>query len=213
LVVLKCVGDTLRQTWQSPPLSREVHFGRDQAREANGRQAVELLQGYDGPPYGGTISLFRQIGSRFTGWEAQHYVPPPPPPPKPPPPPPPTAEERLSFITYDEGYGFRDPFLTLDGRKIIQLHPTNDMINASWREKQDRKRLLLLAKQRFPANRVVLRHRGNLWKVMAGSMAVEILMPEDAINAKKPLPVLAQNWLKAVQTILRDLEATPLKKR
>ena len=213
LVVLKYVGDTLRPTWQSPPLSREVHFGRVQASEAGGQQEVELLQGYDSPPYGGTVSLFRQAGNKFTGWEAQHYVPPPPPPPKPPPPPPPTAEERLSSLTYDEGYGFRDPFLTLDGKKIIQLHSTNDMINASWREKQDRKRLLLLAKQRFPANRVVLRQRGSLWKVMAGSMAVEILMPEDAKNAKRPLSALAQDWLTAVQAILRGLETTPPLKR
>ena len=204
LSVLKLVNDKLVKVWTSPPMDGRLRFGRVSDYENIGRQEVPLIN-----PDTQKVTLFKQVGATFIGWEALRYVPPPPPPPKP-------LEERFTW-QQEDGLKPTDParnFLMLDGAHLI-LVPANDReINALYRAQQVQQRILDLAKQNFPAAQVTARKVGDedeepKKEIVAGKTVIITLTESEAKTAGKPLAVYAQDWVTAVKTVLTTLAKPP----
>ena len=204
LSVLKLVNDKMVKVWTSPPMDGRLRFGRVSNYDNVGKQEVPLINTDTQK-----VSLFKQVGATFTGWEALRYVPPPPPPPKP-------LEERFAW-QQEDGLKPADParnFLMLDGAHLI-LVPANDReINALYRVQQVQQRISDLAKQSFPAAQVVARKAGDQdeepkREVVAGKIVIITLTESKAKTAGKPLAAYAQEWVAAVKTVLTTLAVPP----
>jgi len=205
LSVLNLVQNRLIKSWMSPPMYERTRFGRVSDYEHLGKQEVPLVN-----PDTGKISLFKQVDNKYLGWEAMRLPPPPPPPPSP-------ADNTRFFLEERDGTKSTDPprnLLMLDGNVLTQVFPNTREINAEYRAQQIQKRVLNLAKQKFPPAQVVARKVGDedeepKMEVAAGKTIVITLTEGEAKTAGKPLPVLTQEWVSAVRQVLTTLAKPP----
>jgi len=202
IAVLDYKNHQFVKVWESPPLDYNIEFGRPDNYRGAGQQ-IPLTD----PDTGGK-RLFRFAGGKYVGWERM-LKPPPPPAPSPP-----ALETR--FHWEERGMMSNTPkhLLILDGNPLIQVFANTRELNAEYRAEQIQKRVLDLAKQKYPPAQVIARKVGDedeepKMEVAAGTTVIITLTESEAKTAGKPLNAYAQEWAGAVRLALMTLAKPP----